>query len=211
MIGRRTELTAVRANGGSFPIELALTQAMDHTFPTFTACIRDITERKHAEADLRRSEERFRCLVESVEDYAIHLLDPRGRVLTWNRGAERIDGYRARDIIGRRFNRFYAPDDIARGKPELALATAGADGRSSEDAWSVRKDGSRYWASVVLTALRDEHGVLFGFSRIACDRTGIREKEAEATRVISALETQLRERTAELRSAKQLLIKVRTK
>ncbi len=146
-------------------------------------------------------------LVESVEDYAIHLLDPRGRILTWNAGAERIEGYRARDIIGRRFNRLYTRDDIARGKPEQALVTAGAEGRYSDEGWSVRMDGSQYWASVVLTALRDEHGVLFGFSRIGRDRTKRREAEIQAGRLTAELESQLRELTAELQAATQLLRK----
>ena len=207
LMGRRTEMTAVRANGGEFPIELTLTRARDRGPPFFTACIRDITERKRAEAILRKSEERFRVLVESVEDYAIHLLDPRGRILTWNAGAERIEGYRARDIIGRRFNRLYTPDDIARGKPEQALVTAGAEGRYSDEGWSVRMDGSQYWASVVLTALRDDHGVLFGFSRIGRDRTKRREAEIQAGRLTAELESQLRELTAELQAATQLLRK----
>ncbi|HZP61581.1 MAG TPA: PAS domain S-box protein [Opitutaceae bacterium] len=205
LIGKRTEMTALRANGGEFPIELTLTRALDHGPPCFTACIRDITERKRTECTLRKSEERFRLLVESVEDYAIYLLDLRGRILTWNAGAERIEGYRARDIIGRRFNRLYTPDDIARGKPQQALVMAAAEGRYSDEGWSMRQDGSRYWASILLTALRDEHGVLFGYSRIGRDRTRRREVEIEAGRLTAELENRLRERTAELHVAMQLL------
>jgi two-component system cell cycle sensor histidine kinase/response regulator CckA len=205
LIGKRTEMTAVRANGGEFPIELALMRTLDHGEESFTVCIRDITERKRAEDILRKSEERFRMLIESVQDYAIYLLDPHGRVLTWNAGVERIEGYRARDIIGRRFNRLYTPDDIALGKPEQALATAGAEGHYSHEGWSMRKDGSRYWASVVLTALRYENGVLFGYSRIGCDHTKRKEAEIEAARLTAALENNLRERTAELQAVKRLL------
>ena len=205
MIGKRTETIAMRANGGNFPVELTLMRALDNGEPSFTACIRDITERKKAETVLAKSEERFRMLVESVQDYSIHLLDPRGRILTWNAGVERIDGYRARDIIGRRFNRLYTPDDIARGKPEQALSTAGADGRYSHEGWSVRKDGSRYWASIVLTALRHANGTLFGYSRIGRDRTKRYEAEIEAGRLTAALENELRERTAGLQEAMRLL------
>jgi len=205
LIGKRSEMTAVRANGASFPMELTLTRSLDHEALSFTACIRDITERKQAEGVLRKSEERFRRLVEGVEDYAIHLLDPRGRVLTWNAGVERIEGYLARDIIGRRFNRFYIPEDIARGVPEHALATAGAEGRYRYEGWSVRKDGTRYWACVVLTALRHEDGVLFGYARIGRDRTQGKDAELETARVIAQLEGELRERAAELQTATRLL------
>jgi PAS domain S-box-containing protein len=208
LIGKRIEMTAVRAKGGEFPIELALMRVLDHGQLAFTICVRDTTERKRAEDILRKSEERFRMLVENVEDYAIYLLDPHGRILTWNAGVEHIEGYRARDIIGRRFNRLYTPDDIALGKPEQALATAGAEGHFSHEGWSMRKDGSRYWANVVLTALRYENGVLFGYSRIGCDHTKRKEAELEAAKITTALESLLKERTAELQAAKRLLQEV---
>jgi PAS domain S-box-containing protein len=210
LIGKRIEMTAMRAKGGEFPIELALIRVLDHRLVSFTVCIRDITERKRAEDILRKSEERFRLLVESVKDYAIYLLDPHGRVLTWNAGVEHIEGYRARDIVGRRFNRLYTPDDIALGKPEQALATAGAEGHYNHEGWSMRKDGSRYWASVVLTALRYENGTLFGYSRIGCDHTKHKEAEVEAAKLTTALESHLRERTAELQAAKRLLQQAQT-
>jgi PAS domain S-box-containing protein len=205
LIGKRTEMTAVRANGREFPIELALMRTLDHGLFSFTVCIRDLTERKQAEDILRKSEERFRMLVEGVQDYTIYLLDPRGRILTWNAGVERIEGYRARDIIGRRFNRLYTPDDIALGKPEQALATAKAEGHYNHEGWSMRKDGSRYWASVVLTALRYENGVLFGYSRVGCDHTKRKEAEIQAVKLTAALESHLQERTAELEAATRLL------
>jgi len=208
LIGRRTEMTALRASGGEFTVELTLARAAELGPMAFTVHVRDVTERKLEETILRKSEERFRLLIEGVEEYAIHLLDPRGRVLTWNAGVERIDGYRARDIIGRRFSRLYTPEDVARGKPEQALMLAGANGHCSQEGWGQRKDGTRYWASVVLTALRSKGGELFGFSRIGCDHTKRREAEIEAARLTKELKAHLQKRTAELQAARQRLRKL---
>jgi PAS domain S-box-containing protein len=191
LIGKRTELTVLRANGSRFPIELTLTQGLAPGPPVVTARIHDITERKHTEDVLHRSAERFRLLVEGVDYYAIYLIDPHGRVLTWNAGSERLDGYRARDIIGRNFHRFYTTDDVALGKPELAMNIAAAKGRYISEDWSVRKDGSRYWASVVLTALRRSGGTLYGFSRIGCDHTQRKNAEIEAVWLTRNLESNL--------------------
>jgi len=133
--------------------------------------IAEIEQRKLAEDGLRRSEERFRLLIEGVEDYAIFSLDPSGRVTSWNAGAEHIKGYLADEIIGRHFSDFYSLEDKQRGKPELALQVAAAEGRFAEEGWRVRKDGSRLWASVVITALRDSQEKLIGFSKITRDLT----------------------------------------
>src|SRR5947207_1802584 len=112
---------------------------------------------------LRQSEDRYRLLVEGVRDYAIFLLDPGGHVVTWSAGAERIKGYTAQEIIGKHFSVFYPPEDVAGGKMEHELAVAAAEGRFEDESWRVRKDGSRFWASVVLTALRDAEGRPRGF------------------------------------------------
>jgi PAS domain S-box-containing protein len=133
--------------------------------------IAEIEQRKLAEDGLRRSEERYRLLIEGVEDYAIFSLDPSGRVTSWNAGAEHIKGYLADEIIGRHFSDFYSLEDKQRGKPELALQVADAEGRFAEEGWRVRKDGSRLWASVVITALRDSQKKLIGFSKITRDLT----------------------------------------
>jgi len=131
----------------------------------------DITQRKQAEEALRQSEERFRMLVSGVKDYAIFMLDPDGRVASWNAGAERFKGYQAHEIIGQPSSRFYTAEDLADDKPGRGLRIAAAEGRAEDEGWRVRKDGSRFWANVVLTALRDENGKLLGFSKITRDIT----------------------------------------
>jgi diguanylate cyclase (GGDEF)-like protein/PAS domain S-box-containing protein len=131
----------------------------------------DITDRRRAEDDLRRSDEGFRLLVDGVTDYAIFMLGVRGPIVSWNAGAERITGYRGDEVTGRHFSLFYPPEDIATGEPERALELAAAEGRYGEEGWRVRKDGTRFWASVVITALRHEDGRLRGFAKVTRDVT----------------------------------------
>ena len=142
------------------------------------AVARDVTESKRAEQALRETQERFRLLVTGVKDYGIFMLDPTGHVASWNPGAERIEGYRATEIIGCHFSCFYPPEDVQASKPQRALQTAIAEGRYEEEGWRVRKDGSRYWANVLLTALTDGAGKLRGFSKISRDITEHRRTEA---------------------------------
>ncbi|MEO7455352.1 MAG: PAS domain-containing sensor histidine kinase [Gemmatimonadaceae bacterium] len=122
----------------------------------------------------------YRMLVESVLDYAIFALDPTGHVLSWNRGAERFKGYTADEIIGQYFGVFYGPEDRANGKPEWELEVATAEGRVEDEGWRVRKDGSRFWANVVITALRDDAGALVGFAKVTRDLTERRAAEDQA-------------------------------
>ncbi|MGO8101662.1 PAS domain S-box protein [Rhizobium leguminosarum] len=132
---------------------------------------RDLTERRAAERAIRQSEEQFRRLVQGVSDYAIYMLDPEGNVSSWNFGAERIKGYRPQEIIGRHFSTFYTPEDREAGVPEKALGIARAEGRFEREGWRVRKDGTRFWASVVIDAIRDEEGDVLGFAKITRDIT----------------------------------------
>ncbi len=201
LLGHRIEVMAMRANGAEFPVELTITKIPGDGPLVFTSFIRDITERRRTEEALRKSEERFRLLVEGVEDYAIYMLDTHGRITTWNAGAERIEGYRAQEIIGRRFHRFYTPEDVERKKPDQALAVATAEGRFHDERWQVRKDGTHYWASFVITALRDDKGKLTGFSTIARDITKRKHTEDEIHRLNAELERRVQERTSELQAA----------
>jgi PAS domain S-box-containing protein len=132
--------------------------------------------------NLRQSEERFRLLVESVRDYAIFMLDPSGHILTWNAGAERFKGYRADEIIGQHFSRFYPPEALAKGLPEHELRVASASGVFEDEGWRVRKDGSLFWANVVITAMRNTRGELIGFAKVTRDLTQRRGHEEELRR-----------------------------
>src|SRR6202142_4499162 len=133
------------------------------------------------EAALRESEERFQLLVESVQDCAIFMLDTEGRITTWNVGAQRIKGYAAWEILGRHFRCFYPQEDIDARKPEHGLDTAAAVGRFEDEGWGIRRDGSQFWANVIITAMHDEAGRLCGFSKITRDITE-RKKAHEALR-----------------------------
>src|SRR5271166_3140074 len=146
------------------------------------AAARDITKRKRAEEALRQAEQRFSSMVEAVRDYAIIILELDGRVASWNKGAERIKGYRAEEIVGQHFSRFYTPADIANGKPERELQVATSEGRFEDEDWRVRKDESRFWANVVVTALRDTSGKVNGFVKITRDLTARKQAEDELKR-----------------------------
>src|SRR2546421_4171235 len=125
----------------------------------------------------RESSETFRQLVEGVQDVAIFMLDGAGRVSTWNSGAERIKGYRAEEIVGQHFSRFYPPEAVAEGKPARLLAIAARDGLVEDEGWRVRKDGARFWAEVTITALRDSEGAVIGFAKVTRDLTARQEAQ----------------------------------
>ena len=137
----------------------------------FAKITRDLTERKIAETALQASEQQFRMLVQGVTDYAIYMLDPDGKVSNWNAGAERIKGYRADEIVGQHFSRFYTDEDRAAGGPQRALAVAAAEGRYEHEGWRLRKDGTQFWAHVIIDPIRDDGGEVIGFAKITRDVT----------------------------------------
>jgi PAS domain S-box-containing protein len=154
-------------------------------------------------------EYRFRLLVEAVRDYAIFMLDPEGHILTWSAGAERIKGYPAEEVIGKHFSIFYPQPDIRARKPEMELQIARRDGRFEEEGWRVRKDGSRFWANVVITALRDEHGRLYGFGKVTRDLTERKLTEDALHRSAQQLHEEIKYRIEAERSARQAEASVR--
>ncbi|HSB96271.1 MAG TPA: PAS domain S-box protein, partial [Spongiibacteraceae bacterium] len=137
-----------------------------------------------AQQVLYDTEESFRLLVSSVQDYAIYMLDPGGRVATWNLGAQRIKGYRAEEIVGQHFSTFYTEEDLLLEAPDHELTVAAAEGRFEAEGWRVRQNGSRFWAHVVLTRLTDENGALRGFAKVTRDVSAHKEKEEERFRKV---------------------------
>jgi len=188
VVGRTVELVGQRKDGTEFPLELSLASWKVGGDTFFAGILRDITERKRAEELLRASEERFHLMVTHVEDYAIFMLDVEGNVATWNAGAERIKGYRADEIIGRHFSCFYVSYDVQAGKPEQLLQEAVRRGRCEDEGWRVRKDGSQFWANTVITALRDQHRTLLGFTKVTRDITERTRLEQEIQQHSVALE-----------------------
>lgn len=193
----------VRKDGGRFWASVTITALIDSDgqLRGFGKVTRDLTERRRAEEQLRESEERFRLIIEGVKDYAIFMLDPSGRVSTWNEGATRIKGYEAHEIIGRHFSIFYPLEDA--WKPTFEIQQTLANGRFEDFGWRLRKDGSRFWANVVITAIRDKHGKLLGFSKVTRDLTDKKLADDKLLDAHQTLERRVLERTEQLARAKQ--------
>lgn len=153
----------------------------------FTKITRDLTERKRTQEALRESEERFRLLVQGVTDYAIYMLDPQGHVTNWNAGAQRIKGYSQDEILGRHFSEFYSDEDQANELPRRALETATREGRFEAEGWRRRKDGTRFWASVVIDRIQNDLGEIIGFAKITRDITERRQAQEALAQAQAAL------------------------
>lgn len=169
----------VRKNGSVFWANVVITALFNeqNKHIGFSKVTRDLTERKEHEEDLRQSEERYRSLVEQVTDYGIFMLDEKGRIISWNEGAKKIEGYEESEIIGKYFSIFYPEEDILNGKPAYELKVAIAEGKYEEEGWRIRKDGSLFWASVVITAVYNNDGIHIGFSKVTRDLTERKESE----------------------------------
>jgi PAS domain S-box-containing protein len=154
---------------------------------------RDLSERRRAEQELRDSEERTRLLIESTVDYAIFMLDPRGHVVSWNTGAERIKGYQAEEVIGRHFSMFYPEEVVRSGWPEEELKRAAAAGRFEDEGWRIRKDGTRFWANVIISSLRGPDGTLRGFAKVTRDISQRRKNEQHIEQLTRELEARVTE------------------
>jgi PAS domain S-box-containing protein len=203
----------LRKDGSRFWANVVITaeRAEDGTLQGFLKITRDLSERKQAEETLRQSEERLRLMIEGVRDYAIFALTPDGRIASWNAGAERIKGYKAEEVLGKHFSLFYSPEALAQGKPETLLRAAVEHGSVEDEDWRVRKDGRRFWANAVITALFDAAGDLRGFAKVTRDMTDRRQVDRlqEADRLkdefLALLAHELRNPLAPIRSAIHIL------
>jgi PAS domain S-box-containing protein len=179
----------IRKDGTRFWANVVLTAQRDPKGKLlgFSKVTRDFSERRQAD----EMQQRYRQMVDAVYDYEIIMLDPEGKVLTWNAGAEKLKGYRAEEVIGTSFSRFYTAEDLRAGRPEHELRAAAAQGRIEDKGWRVRKDGSRFWANAIVTALRDKNGQLIGYSKVARDLTERQQIENQMVATVREASLQL--------------------
>ncbi|MGD0730853.1 MAG: sigma 54-interacting transcriptional regulator, partial [Terracidiphilus sp.] len=170
-MGAAMNLFALRKDGVEFPVDIMLKPLETPEGTVVLSFVRDASEQRTAQEALRRADLQLRSIVDSVRDYAIYLLDRDGAVMTWNPGAERIKGYSADEILGLHFSRFFIEEDAESGRPAELLRQAAERGRVEEEGWRVRKDGSRFWADVIITAIHDDAGGLTGFAKVTRDFT----------------------------------------
>lgn len=200
----------VKKNGSVFWANVVITALFNENnqHVGFSKVTRDLTERKVNEEHLRQSEERYRSLVEQVLDYGIFMLDEKGRIISWNEGAKRIKGYTTEEILGKYFSIFYTEEDIIMGKPAHELKVARTSGKYEEEGWRLRKDGSMFWANILITAVYNNHGQLIGYSKVTRDLTERKESERalrESYDRYRMLAMELKHANAELSYANQEL------
>jgi len=176
-MGADLKLFGLRRDGTEFPVDVMLSSLPTSTQTLSLAVVRDITQRRAVEQKLEQTRQHFRAIVEGARDYAIFMLDPQGHVITWNPGAELLQGYRSEEIIGQHFSHFFPDEDRERGKPEHELSVATREGRYEDEGWRIRKDGSRFWANVLITALYDDQRQIIGYSKLTRDLTERRRAE----------------------------------
>ncbi len=186
-MGAALNLLGLRKDGSEFPVDIMLKPVTTESGSSVVSFIRDATEQRAAQEALRLKDERLRSIVEGVDEFAIYLLDREGHVLTWNPGAERIKGYKADEVLGLHYSRFFVQEDIDRGRPAELLRQAARRDRVEEEGWRVRKDGSRFWANCVLTAIRDSAGSVTGYSKITRDETDRRQAQESVIAELSSL------------------------
>jgi PAS domain S-box-containing protein len=187
--GAGLALSAMRKDGREVPVEISLSPVRVAGRNLFAAVVRDLSSHRAAAGALRESEERFRLLAEGVREYGMFLVDPEGRVTSWNAGAERIFGYSAAEVLGQHVARFHKPEDVASTLPEAILRRAALHGHHVEEGWRVRKDGSHYWATVSTTALYDDRHQLRGFAKLVRDETERRRVQHEREKAMRWLRT----------------------
>lgn len=197
----------IRSDGTEFWAWVTITALKDESgdITGFAKITRDITERKEQEQALRESEERTRLLIEAVKDYAIFMVDTEGRIVSWNSGAQRLTGYTADEVNGKPLSIFYLPDALLKGYPERELQVAREKGHYEEEGLRLRKDGTAYWANVILTPLHDEGGNLRGYAKVTRDITERKKTEDAIRKAHSELELRVEQRTAELLGAVESL------